>query len=93
MNKMDDFLSTTGLSDLLKKKDEVVVKVKKPSRVLWVFAVIGIIVAVAAAAYGIYRYFTPDYLDDFEDDFDDEFEDDFFDDDDEEEEAIKETEE
>ncbi len=38
-----------------------------------------------AAAYGIYRFFKPDYLDDFEDDFEDEFEDDFFDDDDEEE--------
>ena len=42
--------------------------------------VIGIIVAVAAAAYGIYRFFTPDYLDDFEDDFEDGFEDDFFED-------------
>ena len=38
-----------------------------------VFAVIGIVVAVAAAIYGIYRFFTPDYLDDFEDDFEDEF--------------------
>ena len=45
-----------------------------------IFAVIGIIVAVAAAAYGIYRFFTPDYLDDFEDDFEDGFEDDFFED-------------
>lgn len=49
------------------------------------FAIVGIIVALIAAAYGIYRFFKPDYLDDFEDDFEDEFEDDFFDDDDEEE--------
>ena len=43
---------------------------------------IGIVVAIAAAAYGIYRFFTPDYLDDFEDDFDDDFDDDFFEDED-----------
>ena len=47
-----------------------------------IFAVIGAIVAIAAAIYGAYRFFTPDYLDDFEDDFEDEFDDDFFDEDD-----------
>ena len=40
------------------------------------------LVAVAAAAYGIYRFFTPDYLDDFDDEYDDEFDDDFFEDED-----------
>ena len=50
-----------------------------------IFAIIGIVVVVAAAAYGLYRFFAPDYLEDFEDDFDDDFEDDFFDEDDEEE--------
>ena len=40
--------------------------------------------AVAAIAYGVYRFFTPDYLEDFEDDFDDDFDDDFFEDEDEE---------
>ena len=34
----------------------------------------------AAIAYGVYRFFTPDYLEDFEDDFDDDFDDDFFED-------------
>ena len=41
---------------------------------------IGIVAAVAAIAYGVYRFFTPDYLEDFEDDFDDDFDDDFFED-------------
>ena len=36
------------------------------------------------AIYGIYRFFTPDYLDDFEDDFEDEFDNDFFEDEDDE---------
>ena len=41
-------------------------------------AIIGAVAAVAAIAYGVYRFFTPDYLEDFEDDFDDDFDDDFF---------------
>lgn len=82
MNKVDDLLTMTRLNELLKKKEE---EEKKTSRVIWVFAILGVIAAVAVAAYGIYRFFTPDYLDDFEDDFDDDFEDDFFDEDDEEE--------
>ena len=36
---------------------------------------IGIVAAVAAVAYAVYRYLTPDYLEDFDDDFDDDFED------------------
>ena len=45
--------------------------------------------AIAAIAYGIYRFLTPDYFDDYDDDddFDDEDFDDDFDDDFEEEEA------
>ncbi len=47
------------------------------------------IAAIAAIAYGIYRFLTPDYFDDYDDDddFDDEDFDDDFDDDFEEEEA------
>ena len=41
-----------------------------------------VVAAVAAIAYGVYRFFTPDYLEDFEDDFDDDFDDDFFEDED-----------
>ena len=44
--------------------------------------IIGVVAAVAAIAYGVYRFFTPDYLEDFEDDFDDDFDDDFFEDED-----------
>ncbi|MDO5695348.1 MAG: hypothetical protein Q4P30_01140 [Eubacteriales bacterium] len=43
-------------------------KEKNTRTVLKVFAVIGILTLVGAAAYGIYKFFTPDYLDDFEDD-------------------------
>ena len=78
-SKINDVLGVAKLNELLKKEEQ-----KKPSKAVIIFAVIGVIVAITAAAYGIYRFFTPDYLDDFEDDFDDEFEDDFFEDDDEE---------
>lgn len=74
MNKIEELLST------LQKKEED----KGRNTLLWVLAVIGAVAAVAAIAYGVYRFFTPDYLEDFEDDFDDDF-DDYFDDDEEEE--------
>ena len=73
MNKVDDFLTMTKLNDLLKKKGD---DEKKATKIIWIFAILGIIAAIAATAYGIYRFFTPDYLDDFEDDLEDEFEDD-----------------
>ena len=37
---------------------------------------------IAAIAYAVYCFFTPDYLEDFEEDFEDDFDDDFFNDDD-----------
>lgn len=72
----EELMSMTKLNELLKKEEK-----KKPCKLVWVFAIIGVIVAVAAIAYAVYRYFAPDYYDDFEDDvFEDEFEDDFFED-------------
>ena len=87
MNKMEDLISMTKLNELLNKKEEV--QEKKTSKVVWIFAIVGIIVAVAAAIYGIYRFFSPDYLEDFEDDFEDDYEDDFFEDEDDDEEPAK----
>ena len=81
--KMDNFLSSVKLNELLRKEEECE---KKKSKLLWICAIAGAVVAVAAIAYGVYRFFKPDYLDDFEDDFEDEFEDDFFDDDEEDDE-------
>ena len=70
--KIDELLSTVKLNELLHKQEEE----QKKSKVLWICAIAGAVVAVAAIAYGVYRFFTPDYLEDFEDDFEDDFEED-----------------
>lgn len=74
-------MNVSRLNELLHKKEE---EEKKKNCILWVLAIFGAVAAVAAIAYGVYRFFTPDYLEDFEDDFDDDFDDDFFEDEDEE---------
>ena len=49
------------IQEMIDKEEEE----KKPSKAVIIFAVIGAVVAIAAAVYGIYRFFTTDYLDDF----------------------------
>lgn len=66
MNRIDDLqnlLSTniSKVSELINKKEE---EEKKGPKAKTIFAIIGIIVVVAAAAYGLYRFFAPDYLED-----------------------------
>ena len=84
-NKIDDLLNAIKLGGMLREKEEPACKKSNP--VVIILAVIGAIASVAAIAYAVYRYFTPDYLEDFEDDFDDDFDDNFEEDDDEEEET------
>ena len=86
MSKLEELLATSKLKDILHKSGIEVKKEKKCNPLLIIFAVIGVILAMAAIAYAVYRYFTPDYLDDFEDEFeDDDFDDDFTEDEEEEE--------
>jgi hypothetical protein len=75
MNNLRDLVDELKFKDLVKEE-------KKCNPIVVVLVIIGLIVVVAAAVYGVYRFFKPDYLEDFEDDeFEDEFEDDFFEDD------------
>ena len=77
------------IGDMLQGLIEAVRAEERKNYVLRILAVIGTIAAIAAIAYGIHRFLTPDYFDDYDDDddFDDEDFDDDFDDDFEEEEA------
>ena len=79
MNKLESMIEMTKLNELLGKKEE---EKKKCNVLLWVFAIVGAVAAVAAICYAVYRYFTPDYMvdceDDFEDDFEEDDDDDFF---------------
>ena len=82
-SKVEDVLAAVKLNDLLNKKAEPVIEVKeKKSTLKTVLIIIGLVAVVAAIAYAVYKFMTPDYLDDFDVDFDDDFDDDFFDDDD-----------
>lgn len=78
-DKIEEMITASKLSSLLKKNDED----KAKRTILWVLAIIGTVVAVAAIAYAVYRFFSPDFLEDFEDEFDEDFEADFFDSEDE----------
>lgn len=82
VEELMDFVKNHDMRDLKDYWNKREEDKKKNNTILWVFAIIGAVAAVAGIAYAVYRYFTPDYLEDFEDDFDDDFEDDFFEDED-----------
>ena len=65
MARVEEIMNSTKLNEFLHRKEE---EEKKKTCILWVLAIIGVVAAVAAIAYGVYRFFTPDYLEDFEDD-------------------------
>lgn len=74
MSRVEELIAATKLNELVNKKEED----KHCKTVLWVLAIVGAVAAVAAIAYGVYCFFTPDYLEDFDEDFEDDFDDDFF---------------
>lgn len=74
-SKIEEFLNTAKLNELLHKKE---LEEKNKNTIFIVLAVIGAVAAVAGIAYAVYRYFTPDYLEDYDtDDYSDSFDDDF----------------
>ena len=76
MNNLKDIIDDFKIRKIVKEE-------KKCNPIVIALIVIGVLVVVAAAIYGVYRFFKPDYLEDFEDDeFEDEFDDDFFEEDD-----------
>ena len=84
MSKMEEMLAASKLSGLIQKEEE---EAKTKRCICTILALIGAVVAIAAIAYGVYRFFIEDDFEDFDDDlyFDDDDLEDFFD---EEEEVI-----
>jgi len=75
MNDLKNIIDDFKIRKIIKEE-------KKCNPIVIALIVIGVIVVIAAAIYGVYRFFKPDYLEDFEDsEFEDEFDDDFFEDD------------
>ena len=77
-DRIEDLLKATRINELLRKNE---VEEKKKNTLIYILAGIGIAAAVAALIYGLYCFFTPDYIDDFDDDLDDDFDDDYFEED------------
>ncbi len=77
-DRIEDLLKATRINELLRKNE---VQEKKKNTIIYILAGIGIAAAVAALIYGLYCFFTPDYIDDFDDDLDDDFDDDYFEED------------
>ena len=55
LNKLDDILDNARVNELLGRKKEE--EKKCCDKLLWVFAIVGAVVAIAAIAYAMYRYF------------------------------------
>lgn len=75
MSKLDEILEIVR-SNAMRKEE------KKSCPIVWILAVIGAVVAVAAVAYAVYRYFHGETMEELEEDFDEDFDDDFFEDED-----------
>ena len=73
MSKIDEILEI--VKGNVAKKEE-----KKSCPIVWILAIVGAVVAVAAIAYAVYRYFNAEVEEELEDDFDEDFDDDFFED-------------
>lgn len=71
MSKVEGLIAETKLKELLQRTEAE----KQKNTIVWVLAIIGAIAAVAAIAFAVYKFVTPDYLEDFEEDFDDDFDD------------------
>ena len=74
MNKIDEILEIVKGNAVKKGKE-------KSCPIVWILAIVGAVVAVAAIAYAMYRYFSKAEAEEaLEDEFDDDFDDDFFED-------------
>lgn len=68
-DKAEDLVSRAKLTEYLHKQEK---EDEQKTCILWIFAVIGAVAAIAAIAFAVYKFVSPDYLEDYDDyDFDD----------------------
>lgn len=73
-DKAENLVNRVKLTEYLHRKER---EDEKKTCILWIFAALGAIAAVAAIAFAVYKFVAPDKLEDYDDfDFDDEFTDD-----------------
>ena len=56
--KLEDMIAESKLKEILHKNEAE----KQKNAVVWVLAIIGAIAGIAAIAYAVFRFVTPDYL-------------------------------
>ena len=72
---MNNIISMEKINDLLHKEQKKDAKCK----CMWIIAGVVAVIAIAAIAFGVYKYVSKNRYDEFdEDDFEDDFEDDIF---------------
>ena len=62
-SKLEDILAAVKISEFLNGKEPVVVEEKKNSTLKTILIIVGVVALVAAVAYAVYKFMTPDYLD------------------------------
>ena len=82
-DRIADMVAGSKVREFFKRNTQPVIieEKKEKSKLCTILAIIGGIVALAAIAYGVYRFLIkkPDYLEDFDDEDFDDFDDDSYD--------------
>lgn len=65
--RFNDIINSVKVNELFHKKEA---EDKKKNCVMWVLAIVGIVTVIAAIAYAVYKFVTPDYYEDDDIDFD-----------------------
>lgn len=65
--RFNDIINSVKVNELFHKKEA---EDKKKNCIMWVLAGVGIVTVIAAIAYAVYKFVTPDYYEDDDIDFD-----------------------
>ena len=65
--KFNDIINSVKVNELFHKKEA---EDKKKNCIMWTLAIVGVVTVIAAIAYAVYKFVTPDYYEDDDIDFD-----------------------